>query len=117
MRKWKTALAGFLAGAINGLIGAGGGMILVPLLSWSGQWEEPEIFPSSVAIILPICIVSLSISSLGNNLPWSEALPYLLGAVSGGVLAGIFGKKIPVRWLHPALGVMLLWGGFRYLWQ
>ncbi len=115
MKHWKSALAGAAAGAINGLLGAGGGMVLVPLLQKTGELEEREVFPASVAIILPLCLVSLGIGSLDRAIPFREALPYLLGSIPGGILAGLWGKKIPVKWLHRALGLMILWGGVRYL--
>ena len=115
MNKIKISLAGAVAGAANGLLGAGGGMILVPMLSKSGVLEEAEIFPASVAIILPVCLVSLSVSAFQGPLPWSGALPYLLGSIPGGILAGLFGKKIPVKWLHRILGAVVLYGGIRYL--
>ena len=116
MKQWlKTAAAGFLAGAVNGLLGAGGGMVLVPLLTLMTDIDDEDIFPASVSIILPICIVSLSISACFQELPIRLALPYLLGSVGGGVLAGLSAKRIPVKWLHRGLGVLILWGGVRYL--
>ena len=106
--------AGVCAGAVNGLLGAGGGMLLVPMLAAFGSLEEREIFPSSVAIIAPICVVSLLFT---RDIAWSVAVPYMLGSALGGCAAGLWGKKIPTLWLHRGLGVMILWGGFRYLWQ
>lgn len=108
---WKLILAGALAGAVNGLLGAGGGMILVPILSVMGM-EQEEIFSTSVAIIFPICFVSLLFSQ-PVGLPM--ALPYLLGGMIGGALAFRFGKKIPVKWLHRIFGILVLYGGIRYL--
>lgn len=35
-KKWWGLLGGFGAGVINGLLGAGGGMVVVPLLSALG---------------------------------------------------------------------------------
>lgn len=116
MFSWKIGLCGAVAGAVNGLLGAGGGMLLVPLLQKYGDLEENQVFPSSVAIILPICVVSLSVTAMQGTLPWKEAVPYLLGSIPGGLLAGIFGQRIRVTWLHRFLGVILLWGGIRYLW-
>ena len=107
-------LAGACAGAVNGLLGAGGGMLLVPMLTAFTTLEEEEIFPSSVAIIAPICVVSLLFT---REIAWGDSLPYLLGSALGGSLAGLWGKKIPTRWLHRGLGVLILWGGIRYLWQ
>ena len=112
---WKAVLAGSLAGAVNGLFGAGGGMVLVPALTLLTPLEEKSVFPTSVSIILPICLVSLACTVLTSTVPWGQSLPYLIGSAAGGVLAGICGKRIPVKWLHRGLGILILWGGFRYL--
>ena len=116
MRKTKirAALAGLAAGAVNGLFGAGGGMLLVPLLSASGEYTETEVFSSSIVIILPICLVSLIVNGQ-EGLYWAQALPYLIGSIPGGLIAGLWGQKIPVVWLHRFLGVLILYGGIRYL--
>lgn len=115
-KKYLTSgLAGIGAGAVNGLFGAGGGMVLVPLLTWLTDLDDDEIFPASVSIILPICLVSLSLSFQPGTVPWNVAVPYLIGSTAGGILAGIFGKRIPTLWLHRILGILIIWGGFRYL--
>ena len=109
-------LAGLGAGAVNGLFGAGGGMVLVPLLTLLTDLEEESIFPSSISIILPICLVSLGVTALTGTVDLAAAAPYLVGSAAGGVAAGLWGKKIPVKWLHRGLGILIVWGGFRYLW-
>ena len=111
----KLALAGACAGAVNGLFGAGDGMVLVPMLTAMTDLREDAVFPSSVSIILPICIVSLATNAMSGKLPFATALPYLLGSIGGGILAGLTGRKIPVKWLHRVLGILILWGGVRYL--
>ena len=111
----RAALAGLGAGAVNGLFGAGGGMVLVPLLVLLTDLDESEIFPASISVILPVCIVSLAVTAVAGPLPFSRALPYLAGSAAGGIAAGIWGEKIPVKWLHRGLGALILWGGIRYL--
>ena len=113
----KTALCGFCAGSVTGLFGAGGGMVLIPLLSRLTDLGEQSLFPSSVCIILPICLVTLGCYALREPLPFSLALPYLAGSILGGIGAGFLSGKIPVLWLHRGLGLLILWGGFRYLWN
>lgn len=108
-------IAGLCAGAVNGLFGAGGGMILVPLLTWLTKLEDDEVFPASVSIILPICLISLSITFQPRDVPWETTWVYLLGSAVGGILAGFAAKRIPTLWLHRILGVLILWGGIRYL--
>lgn len=110
-----TAAAGALAGLVNGLFGAGGGMVLVPLLTLLTDLDENEIFPASVTIIFPICIVSLLLQFGITGLPLKEGWPYLLGSIPGGLLAGFWGHKIPVKWLHRILGLLILYGGIKYL--
>lgn len=110
-----SAAAGALAGSVNGLLGAGGGMVLVPLLCAMTDLEDQEVFPASVSIILPVCIISLSVTLRADSVPWGKAVPYLIGSAVGGVAAGLCGRKLPVKWLHRFLGVLILWGGVRYL--
>ena len=110
MFSWKILFCAAAAGIINGLLGAGGGMVLVPMLTATGELKEQEVFPCSVSMILPLCIVSLAVTGYSSTLPWSEAFPYLLGSIPGGLLAGLLGPKIKVAWLHRGLGLILLWG-------
>ena len=111
-KKWGIVIAGFAAGAVNGLFGGGGGMMLVPLLTLLSGLTEAEIFPVSLSVILPVCLVCLASS---GQIYFKEALPFLPGSLLGGWLAGRYGARIPVKWLHRVLGILILWGGFRYL--
>lgn len=112
---FPMAMCGALAGAVAGLFGAGGGMVLVPLLTWLTNIKEDAIFPASVSIILPICLVTIVFSLRPENIDWSIVFPCLLGSILGGIGAGLLGKKIPTTWLHRSLGILIIWGGIRYL--
>jgi uncharacterized membrane protein YfcA len=113
--KYGMYLAGAAAGAVNGLFGAGGGMVLVPLLTLLSDLDENDIFPASVSIILPVCLISLSFSYKSDAAPAPILLVYITTSAVGGILAGILGKKLPTKWLHKFLGVIILWGGIRYI--
>ena len=114
-KKWWGTLGGFGAGVINGLLGAGGGMVLVPLLIFLVGLPDKLAFSSAISIILPLCVVSLVIYGRHDMLPLSDALPYLLGGAGGGVLAGLWFRKVSARVLHIALGLLILFGGARLL--
>lgn len=111
-----AAISGSCAGALNGLFGAGGGMVLAPLMHRLTDLEENQIFPCSVAVLFPVCIISLLFAGGWEGFSLKQALPYLIGSGLGGIGAGVFGKHIPVLWLHRVLGALILWGGIRYLW-
>lgn len=108
------AVAGAAAGVVNGLFGSGGGMVLIPMLSLC-HLEEDALFPTCVAIVLPICVTSLLFYGSWDAL--FPALPYMAGGAIGGFLAGKWGKSIPALWLHRITGAFILWGGARYLWR
>lgn len=113
MQKCGAWIAGALAGAVNGLFGAGGGMLLVPLLTRLTDAGEKEAFACSVCIILPLSLVSLLVYYLQGGAFLSQSVPYLIGGAVGGIGAGVLLKKVKAKWLHRALGVFILWGGFR----
>ena len=112
---WRAAAAGAAAGVANGLFGAGGGMILVPLLQKLCGLDDRKFFTTALAIIFPLCLVSIVVYSLRGGLELGQSLPYLLGGFLGGVGGGLLMKRLPTRWLHRALGLVILWGGFRLL--
>ena len=59
-KKWMVyGLSGAAAGFINGLFGAGGGMVLVPMLIKFCKVEDKKAFSSAISIILPLSLVSL----------------------------------------------------------
>ena len=109
----RYLIAGGLAGVANGLFGAGGGLVLVPLLiGWIGL-EEKKAFATSVAIILPLSVASYTVFCLQGGNVWQDALPYLLGGIIGGLLSAKLFKKIPAVWLHRLFGVLILYGGVK----
>lgn len=90
-------------------------MILVPMLTLFTVMDEDAVFPSSISIMLPICLVCIIAGANHSPPNLKAALPYLAGSAVGGFWAGKVGSGIPVQWLHRILGILLLWGGFRHL--
>ena len=108
-------IAGAGAGLVAGLFGAGGGLVLVPLLGLLTELSDREIFAASLSMILPVCLVSIAVTAMAAGIDFASALPYLPGSALGGLAAGIWGTKIPAQWLHRGLGLLIVWGGIRYL--
>ena len=111
----RAALSGAAAGAINGLFGAGGGMLLVPLLTGFCRLEDRKAFATAIAVIAPLCVVSLLVYGLRGDLELAAALPCLAGGLLGGLAGGKLYGRIPTVWLHRILGLLILYGGGRIL--
>ena len=111
----RTAAAGACAGLVNGLFGGGGGMVLIPLLiHWTGL-EEKHAFATSLAVMLPVSMVSALVYLFCTDLHLADALPYLLGGLLGGILASRSFRLIPAVVLRKLLALFLLWGSLQYL--
>jgi len=99
-KRWKYVLAGGLAGIANGLFGGGGGSVLVPLLTRICGMEQRRAFATSVAVILPMCALSVVIYLLRGGLDIAAAWPYLVGGTVGGWLGGrlfrLCSKTVPI---------------------
>ena len=109
----KCIVAGTIAGACNGLLGAGGGLLLVPLLiHWIGM-EEKRAFATSLAIMLPLSATSYILYCLQSESVWSIALPYLLGGIIGGALSSKLFARMSPLWLHRLFGALILYGGIK----
>ena len=113
--KLGAVVSGLMAGLVNGLFGAGGGMLLLPLLTHLCGLKAHVAFACSVCVILPLSLVSLGVYFLHGSLDFIQALPYLIGGAAGGVIAGLLLKKLSAVWLHRALGLLIVWGGLRLL--
>lgn len=113
--KMKCRLAGGAAGLVNGMFGGGGGMVLVPLLMHRVRISEKETFATSVAVILPICAVSLFAHMMHSGFIFVEALPYMAGGAAGGLLGGKLFEKVDALWLRRVFGAFVLYAAVRYL--
>lgn len=111
--QYKYAVSGAAAGAANGLFGAGGGMILVPLLTRWAALPDKKAFATSISIIAPLCLVSIVVYCMQGSMDFMQALPYLIGGFLGGLIGGKLFKKVPAKFLHRALGLIIIYGGIR----
>ena len=113
--RWLPALSGGLSGLANGLFGGGGGMVLVPLLSRFGTLPARKLYPTCVAVILPVCATSAAVYLLRDSVSLSAALPYLLGGLVGGYLGGRLYSKVPTTWLRYLFAAFLIYAGVKHL--
>ena len=76
-----TAGAGLAIGIINGLLGAGGGMIAVPLLQKLGL-DRKQAHANAVAVILPITVLSAVLYLVNGYVSVKDSLIFIPGLTS-----------------------------------
>ena len=114
--KAKAALCGALAGAVNGILGSGGGIILVPLfVSWL-RLPSKQAFATSVSVTFVFSIITAAVCIFEGEVPaFSKMLPYLAGGAVGGFLSGKLLKTSSPVFLHRIFGALLIFGGIKAL--
>ncbi|MBE5712673.1 MAG: sulfite exporter TauE/SafE family protein [Ruminococcaceae bacterium] len=113
MKKKLFSLWGTLAGFLNGMLGAGGGMVVVPILKT--RLSEKQAHATSVAVILPICAVSALFYLQQGALSVYDALPYLLWGLLGSAIGVVLMKKLSGNMLRKIFALMMLWAGIRLI--
>ncbi len=111
----RAALGGAAAGLVNGLLGAAGGLIAVPVLRRAGC-DTRRAHATSVAVILPVCVVSALAYRGGGLFSWADALPYLPGGLLGALAGAALLPHVPADLLRRIFGLFMLWAAVR-LWM
>ena len=107
--------AGLCAGLVNGLFGAGGGLILVPFLHHVLQFEQKKAQATTIAVILALSVVSLTIYASHYAGLSSTSVPFLIGGAVGAPLGALILKRLPNKLLRRLFALFLLYSGARIL--
>ncbi len=113
-KKLLTAVSGISMGIVNGLLGAGGGMLAVPLLKKLG-FSQKSAHSNAIAIILPITLLSAVLYLSNGYVTIKESLIYVPTGLLGAVLGTYFLKKISPLWLKRIFGIFMVYAGVRLL--
>lgn len=102
------------AGLLNGLLGAGGGILVVSMLSKQGLAPK-EAHATSLAVILPLTLLSLGVYALSGNLPLRGSLPFFIPALAGAAVGAALLPKVKPAWLKLGFSVLVLYSACRML--
>ena len=102
----KGFVFGILIGAVNGLLGAGGGMLTVPVLKKMG-FSQKSAHKNAVAVILPITAISATLYLLGGRVRLLDAVPFIPLGLVGAALGTFIIKKISPSLLKKIFALFL----------
>lgn len=107
-------LGGAAGGFLNGLLGCGGGIVIVALLSSltkGTDFDSRDVFATSVAAVLPISAVSTTMYMLRTDVSLADMKPYVLPAVVGGAVGALLLDKLPTYWIGKIFALLIIWAG------
>lgn len=106
------AASALCAGIVNGFLGTGGGILLVFALSLA-EIDPRDRFATVIAVILPLSAVSVCFYS--GSARFSDAAPYLLPGMLGGVCGAMLLDRLDIRWVKKLFAAMVIWAGICFL--
>ncbi len=112
----KNFISGFVIGTINILLGAGGGMLTVPLYKKMNMTQKQAQI-NAVATILPITIASAIIYIINGDVKISDSYIYLIPGLIGSIIGTFIIKKVTNKFLTIVFSVFMIWAGLRLLFK
>lgn len=110
----KSAALGVSVGLVNGIFGAGGGMLAVPILKKSGL-NQKSAHANAVAVILPITVISAILYLTKDVVNLKDSFYYIPTGLIGSVIATFLLKKLSNVWLQKIFAAFMIYAGVRLL--
>lgn len=113
-----VAIGGLLAGLCNGLLGAGGGIVVVLALSAALPDDEDSrqsLYANALCVMLPLSLLTLATYALRGDIPdgflGADYALLLLGAAIGGLLGALITDKLSSRALKKIFAALTVLAG------
>jgi uncharacterized protein len=104
----RLAAIGLAGGLFSGLLGAGGGVIMVPLLVLFGGYGQRNAHAVSLGAIIPISAAGVLTFGAAGEIRVLEAVALALGSIVGAQAGARLLARADERRLKFAFGVFLL---------
>jgi uncharacterized membrane protein YfcA len=105
---------GLCAGFLNGLLGAGGGILIVFGLRklLKGHLKDPRaIYPTAIAVMLPLSLLSVWQYARAGSLELSRLGALILPAIAGGVIGALVLRRLSAKTLSRIFAAVVLVSG------
>lgn len=105
---------GFFAGAVNGLLGAGGGILIIYAMAYALRDTSADVrdrYANALCVMLPISAFSCVRYAVGGHLSMGDFSAYVLPALLGGLVGGALLGRIRVSILKGLFCALMLYSG------
>lgn len=115
LKEFSVYFVGLAAGIINGLLGGGGGMIVVPGLALTLGLTAKKSHATALAVILPASVISACVLLFTFKNDWVLLSATTLGVSAGGVVGALLLKKLKNPAITKIFAALMLLAGVKLL--
>ena len=121
LKLWWFVPSALIAGAVNGLLGAGGGIIMLYLIKYclereyGGEAAQKDAFASVVAVMLPVSVISSLSYGAKGNIDMDRMGNLILPALIGGMIGAYLTHKLPSRIIRGIFALLVVVSGVRMI--
>ncbi len=99
---------GAAVGLVSGMVGAGGGFLVVPVLATAGRVPMREAIGTSLLVIAMQSLAGFAGHVMDVSIAWGLLLAMAAAMVSGGLVGAVLGRSISVAALRLAFAALVL---------
>src|SRR5690554_4013317 len=114
-KNFSLIIMGLLIGFLNGVLGSGGGIFAVLMMTHILKRENKIAHATSISIILPLCIISAFMLIKNGYYDLALYLKVALGTVIGGAIGAKILCKISNKLIKRIFGVVMVFSAVRML--
>lgn len=112
--KFFLPISGLVAGLVNGLLGAGGGIIIVWSLTYALEdcdFDKKDVFANALCVMLPLSAVSCVIYAISGNLSLNGIGVYMIPAILGGIAGSLLLPRLKLSSLKRLFSALVIYSG------
>ena len=102
---------GIIGGVINGLFGAGAGLLLVPMIKKVASLEDKVAHATTLACVLFMCVVSSVVFFINKQVDFKIVIPCLIGSLVGAVAGTFLLQKFKNKIINLIFSCILIGAG------
>ena len=107
-------ILGFLSGSVNGLLGAGGGILTVYAFGYALKGEDidsRDLYANALCVMLPISAISCARYAVSGNIYTDGFSVYAIPAIFGGIAGGFLLGRLKPNIAKKLFGLLVVWSG------
>jgi uncharacterized membrane protein YfcA len=115
--RWLALGSGLAVGTLVGMVGAGGGFLLVPLMLYVLHIPLRNAVGASLGIVALSGIAGSLGKAVTNQVTWPLALALVVGALPGAALGAVVSRRVRTETLGYVLGSLIALAALKMWWE